>query len=171
MQRRRFNGLIFMIIGLYEMTSIDPEILELIPHRPPMLLINKIQLLTETDSQALVIINQHAPFYQQSTEQVNVGGVPSWIGLEYMGQTAALIAGYQLREGLCKPHLGFLLGSRNYSAQQAYFNEGLELLVTCKQAALVGDSLATFDCTIENNNNNQRLAKANLSVFRKPLTK
>lgn len=143
-------------------SDIDPQILELIPHRPPMLLINKIQSLNETGSQAIVVIDSDAPFVQPN-------GVPSWVGLEYMGQTAALIAGYQLREGLTKPHLGYLLGSRNYSAEQAYFDLGSQLLVSCTEAALVGDSLATFDCTIENNESKQVLAKASLSVFRKPL--
>jgi len=141
---------------------IEPEILDLIPHRPPMLLINKIQSLTENGSQAIVVIDSDAPF-------INEAGVPSWIGLEYMGQTAALIAGYQLREGLTKPHLGYLLGSRNYSVEQAYFSIGSELLVSCKEAALVGDSLATFDCKIQDNQTKQDLAKASLSVYRKPL--
>ena len=148
-------------------TSIDAEIFELIPHRPPMLLINKIQSLNENGSQALVTIDRQSPFFQQS--KAKELGVPSWIGLEYMGQTAALIAGYQLKQGLTKPHLGFLLGSRNYSVQQAYFKEGSELLVSCKEAALVGDSLATFDCTIQDNITQKELAKASLSVFRKPL--
>ncbi|MBX2849937.1 MAG: hypothetical protein KTR16_16550 [Acidiferrobacterales bacterium] len=144
--------------------AVDPEILELIPHRPPMLLINKISALDQNSSQAIVTIDANAPFVESQ-------GVPSWIGLEYMGQTAALIAGYQLREGLTQPHLGFLLGTRNYRAEQAYFNIDSELLVSCQEAALVGDSLATFDCTIQSRDDMQILATANLSVFRKPIEK
>lgn len=142
--------------------DIEQDIFDLIPHRPPMLLINKIQSLNENGSQSIVVIDVGTTFVEAS-------GVPSWIGLEYMGQTAALIAGYQLRAGLTKPHLGFLLGCRNYSVEQAYFSVGSELLVSCVEAALVGDSLATFDCTIEDNQTRQELAKASLSVFRKPL--
>jgi len=131
--------------------QIDPEILELIPHRAPMLLINKIVSLSAKNSSAIVIIDEHASFSQPE-------GVPSWIGLEYMGQTAALIAGYQLR-----------LGTRQYLANTDFFCKGQELLVGCEEAALVGDSLATFTCTIEDNSNQQNLATASLSVFRKPL--
>ena len=143
-------------------SEIEQEIFELIPHRPPMLLINKIQSLNENASQSIVVIDSQTPFVQDS-------GVPSWIGLEYMGQTAAMIAGFQLREGMTKPHLGFLLGSRNYSASQSYFTVGTQLLVSCKEAALVGDSLATFDCTIQDNQSMQEIATASLSVFRKPV--
>lgn len=142
--------------------QIDPEIIELIPHRAPMLLINKVISLSAKSSSAIVSIDKHASFFQSE-------GVPSWIGLEYMGQTAALIAGFQLREGLVQPHLGFLLGTRQYLANTDYFLKDQELLITCKEAALVGDSLATFTCTIEDNSNQQNLATASLSVFRKPL--
>lgn len=141
----------------------DSELFELIPHRPPMLLINEVKDLNQTASSALVEINQQTPFFEALL------GVPSWIGLEYMGQTAALIAGYQLREGLSKPHLGFLLGARHYKTEQEYFPEGSRLLVSCHEAALVGESLATFDCTISDEANQQKIASASLSVFRKPI--
>lgn len=139
----------------------DPEILELIPHRPPMLLINRIESLNLTSSSALVFIDPQATFYEQDL------GVPSWIGLEYMGQTAALIAGYQLREGLAKPHLGLLLGTRTYTAYNAYFETATKLLVECRQQAVVGESLITFDCTIRDYPSGRKLAQAGLSVFRK----
>ena len=142
--------------------SISSEIYELIPHRPPMLLINEVVSLSATNSSALVHIDSSAPFYSSS-------GVPSWIGLEYMGQTAALIAGFQLREGLCKPHLGFLLGTRQFSADTDYFISGHSLLVSVEEGAVVGESLAKFNCIIEDSQSSNKLAKATLSVFRKPL--
>ncbi|NND00086.1 MAG: 3-hydroxylacyl-ACP dehydratase [Gammaproteobacteria bacterium] len=140
----------------------DPQILELIPHRPPMLLINALESVSADASSADVLIDRHAPFFQPGL------GVPSWVGLEYMGQTAALIAGYQLREGLVKPNLGFLLGCRFYHAYQEYFDPSTRLSVSCNQAALVGESLATFNCTISKGSSDQILAEASLSVFRKP---
>ena len=145
-------------------TQFDPELYELIPHRPPMLLINHVHDLNKNRSEAIVTCDEESPFYQSEG-----GGVPSWIGLEYMGQTAALIAGYQLKHGLSKPHLGFLLGARDYKVEVAYFKAGENLLVKCAEAALVGESLATFDCTIESLETKQQLASANLSVFRKPI--
>ena len=108
----------------------------------------------------MVLVDELAPFYQ-------VPGIPSWIGLEYMGQTAALIAGYQRREGLIEAHLGLLLGTRRYQTEVEYFTAPQQLLISCRQAALVGESLANFDCTIQQADTAQVLAHASLSVFRK----
>lgn len=141
----------------------DPEVLALIPHRPPMLLINQVVSVSSVESKALVIMDEQTPFYQSNV------GVPTWIGLEYMGQTAALIAGFQQRERITKPHLGFLMGSRKYQTDVDYFELGENLIISCQEAALVGESLATFNCTISTRKSERTLAKAVLSVFRKPL--
>jgi len=141
----------------------DKEILALIPHRPSMLLINQLINLSANRSEARVLIDDKAPFFEDKR------GVPAWIGLEYMGQTSALIAGFQEREGLCKPHLGFLMGARKYQTKVDYFSPEQTLRVVCEEAALVGESLATFRCTIHRENSDDPLATANLSVFRRPL--
>ncbi len=141
----------------------DPEILELIPHREPMLLINRIVELSANRSETLVTIDVDTPF---ASEQ----GVPAWIGLEYMGQTSALIAGFQEREGLCEPQIGFLMGSRKYDTKVSHFLLGQNLRVICEEGALVGSSLANFNCTIRHAGNDEELATASLSVFRRPLS-
>ena len=140
----------------------DPKIKQLIPHREPMLLINALLDVTQQSSESRVVIDAETPF---ATKQ----GVPAWIGLEYMGQTAALIAGHQQREGLCQPHLGFLMGSRRYQTNVDFFHLGQTLCVRCEQAALVGESLATFSCTISDETTGEQLATALLSVYRRPL--
>ena len=89
--------------------------------------------------------------------------------MEYMGQTAALIAGYQLQQGTVAPHLGLLLGTRKYEAFVPYFCAGDVLQVRCTEVAVVGDSLANFQCEIINLQDQSRCASAKLSVFRKPL--
>ena len=147
----------------HSQTRFDSEVLTLIPHREPILLINQLCKVSARSSQARVIVDEYTPFYQ------SLKGVPAWIGLEYMGQTSALIAGHQRREGLIEPHLGFLMGARKYRTQVPYFNAGENLIVSCEEAALVGDSLATFNCTISKEQNGQELATAMLSVFRRPL--
>lgn len=135
---------------------------ELVPHRPPMLLINDVISVDQYSSQANVFIDKDAPFYEANK------GVPTWIGLEYMGQTAALIAGYQLKHGLTEPHRGFLLGTRHYEVDTGYFADKTVLVVTCQEKAFVGDSLANFDCSICYDGQSNVLARANLSVFRQP---
>ena len=143
----------------------DPLLFELIPHRPPMLLINKVIEVDERSSSSLVYVDEQASFFEPGV------GVPAWIGLEYMGQTAALIAGHQLKKGLIEPHLGFLLGTRSYKSTCDFFAEGTKLKISCKEKALVGDDLATFDCLseyyCENAQCSEPLAQASLSVFRR----
>ena len=143
----------------------DDEILALIPHRPPMLLINQLISLDASRSEARVLIDRDTPFFTPHL------GVPAWIGVEYMGQTSALIAGYQERKGLCEPQLGFLMGARKFRSSVEYFSPDEALHVECDEAALVGESLATFSCTIRQERSNKVLATANLSVFRRPLEK
>lgn len=139
----------------------NSRIEDLIPHRGSMLLIERILELQATRSSAEVCIGQDSTFFEIDK------GVPAWIGLEYMGQTAALMAGYQVSTGNMQASLGFLLGTRRYKAYVEYFKAGTILQIECEQAAIVGESLATFDCRI--NNNNQVLAEARLSVLRKQL--
>lgn len=145
----------------------DPEIIELIPHRPPMLLINRIVSLDISNASSLVFIDSDTPFFKQRC------GVPSWVGIEYMGQTAALIAGHRLRKGLLPPHLGFLIGTRSYKVECDYFTPGTTLKVTSKENAVVAEGFAKFDCIIENYNtvtgSTDLLAEASLSVFRRLL--
>jgi len=139
----------------------NAELFELLPHRQPMLLINDIVNVDQSTSSAITYIDAEAPFFEKGK------GVPAYIGLEYMGQTAALIAGYQLKHDLVDPHLGFLLGTRSFKSTVDYFEVDGTLIIECKEKAVVGDSLATFDCKIRYQENDVVLAAANLSVFRK----
>jgi predicted hotdog family 3-hydroxylacyl-ACP dehydratase len=146
-----------------EIFNHSPELLSLLPHRSSMLLIHELICVNAQSSSARVFIGQHSAFFEKNL------GVPAWIGVEYMGQTAALIAGYQLRQGLTQAHRGFLLGARHFVAHCHYFAEGATLVVACQEKAVVGDTLATFDCTIHDDGSGQLLAESTLSVFRKPL--
>lgn len=141
---------------------IDPRILQLIPHRPPMLLLSRMLDVTHNAARAEVDIDAHSSFF------IAGKGVPGWIGVEYMGQTAALIAGYQLQQGKVEPHVGLLLGTRRYSANTPWFAEGSSLTVTCSEVAVVGQSLATFQCDIHDKKTLALYATAKLSVYRRP---
>lgn len=141
----------------------DPKLFDLLPHRPPMLLINKVVDIDNKHAEAIVMIDKDTAFFKPEH------GVPSWIGLEYMGQTAALIAGYQLQQGLIEAHLGFLLGTRRYQVTQDYFTPNKKLHIFCQEQAVVGDNLATFSCRIRYAQSQNDIAQASLSVLRKPL--
>jgi predicted hotdog family 3-hydroxylacyl-ACP dehydratase len=142
---------------------IDSRLIQLIPHRPPMLLLTRLVNVENSMSCAEVDIKATSPFCEPEK------GVPSWIGVEYMGQTAALIAGFQLEQGTVEPHLGLLLGTRKYQATSPWFPLDSTLLVECVEVAVVGQNLATFACEIHNKHSGDLYASAKLSVFRRPL--
>lgn len=145
------------------MNNASARLFELIPHRSPMLLLDEVIDVTNNSSSSRVIVSDKSSFFMDQK------GVPAWVGVEYMGQTAALIAGYQLENGTVEPHVGFLLGTRKYQANLRWFTPGADLVVSCQELAVVGNSLATFHCEINEAKNGEVLATAKLSVFRKPL--
>ena len=143
-----------------------PQLLSLLPHRSPMLLLDEPVHVNATSGVALVCITEQSTFYIPGV------GVPAWVGLEYMGQTAALIGGFQQQAGDLDDHTGFLLGSRQFSSTLPMFSVGTTLRIQCEQSALVGDTLANFDAQIylHNGSDDAPIATAILSVFRQPAT-
>ena len=138
-----------------------PRLLELIPHRPPMLLLSKVVSVSNNSAKALVTISSESPFVLPGK------GVPASVSLEYMGQTAALIGGYQLEQGVIGPHLGFLLGARQLTPHRAYFPVGMTLAVEVSEGTVVNQELANFECKIFDQHNAELVCEGTLSVLRK----
>ena len=144
-------------------TSYRCELERLVPHRGKMLLITRLVSVEDTKSSAEVEISDQAAFY------VPGKGVPTWVGMEYMGQTAALIAGHQLSMGTLEAHTAFLLGTRKFSSNIEYFEDGLLLGVSCEQVAVSDSGLASFRCVIKEaaTHTGKVLAESVLSVYRR----
>lgn len=129
-----------------------------------MLLLNDIISVTDSESKARVTIEPTCAFF------IAPHGVAACIGLEYMGQTAALIAGLSLQQGKEEPQIGFLLGSRLYSQTVDFFHPGQQLIVHAVAGTVVGNQLANFNCTISDKESQAVLCRGTLSVMKKPLT-
>lgn len=142
----------------------DLSLHALLPHRGPMLLLTDVIEVDDEHSVARVAISPQSPFFEPDK------GVPAWIGLEYMGQTAALIAGYQRQAGELDPHLGLFLGTRKYQADTGWFAPDSQLIVRGAQKAVSQGTLATFSCRISGDQDDSPvLAEAVLSVYRQPV--
>ena len=63
-------------------TRFDSRLFELIPHRPPMLLINEVLDVTETSSASRTYVDDESPFFEAGK------GVPAWICLLYTSDAA-----------------------------------------------------------------------------------
>src|SRR5262245_12429891 len=127
-----------------------------VPHRGAMRLIDR--LLYADDEHAVVEIDVPADGLF-----VRDGGMPAWVGIEYMAQAISAWAGARgLRAG-GKARMGFLLGSRRYTAQVASFPAGATVRAEVR-CDLIGDNgLGQFDCRLLLAGN--EVAKGRLTVF------
>ncbi len=128
-----------------------------------MLLIDDVITVTESQAVARVRIHEQCSFFLPEL------GVAASVGLEYMGQTAALIAGLSQQQGKEEPQIGFLLGSRLYQQTTDYFEAGQNLLITATAGTIVGNQLANFNCVICDEHSQEQLCQGTLSVMRKPI--
>jgi predicted hotdog family 3-hydroxylacyl-ACP dehydratase len=76
------------------------------------------------------------------------GGVPSWVGFEYMAQSIAALSGIRRRmERDQEPRIGFIMGVRNFKSRSATFAPGRKLRVDIRQIFRDGD-VVSFACNI-----------------------
>lgn len=130
---------------------------ELMPHREPMILIDRVLEAGEDFLIAEVLIRRSIPFFDDAS------GVPAWVGLEYMGQAIAALAGVRAKRAgrLIVP--GFLIGCRRYSSRVAAFAPNRRLAVEVREIA-AGHPLSTFDGTIRDGG---ILVESSISVYQR----
>lgn len=134
-----------------------PDITSLVPHKAPMLLIDKLIDVDELTVHCQVNIDAQGLFFDK---QINA--VPAWVGIEFMAQTVAAWSGYHawLKE-LSSP-VGFLLGCRRYTSECESYVMGTVLDIYAQQL-MESDGMAAFCCRIECAG--KELASAQLNVF------
>lgn len=97
------------------------ELDNLLPHSSSMLLIEELISSAENSAVVGATIKSGYPF---ATE-----GAGSWVGLELMAQSAAVISKLKNQKKSNKPSIGFLLGSRSFVAHIPEFSPGQKVLV------------------------------------------
>ena len=132
-----------------------PDIRTLVPHSGPMVLLDRVDVVGPDALTALVTIRVDSQFSDGR-------GVGSWIGIEYMAQAIAALAGHEAIHagGAVKP--GFLLGTRRYTCNVPAFPTGSTLAVSVRRELQGDNGLASFTCAIEGDG---ILAEATISVF------
>lgn len=122
-----------------------PSVAALVPHAPPMLLIDRIVAASANSMTVRVPISTASLFYRQGQ------GVPSYVGIEYIAQTIAAIAGYRqhLAQQKVEPRVGFLLGTRRMSVLESWFVTGSQLDVAV-EGIFEDGQMAVFDGTVHN---------------------
>jgi predicted hotdog family 3-hydroxylacyl-ACP dehydratase len=133
-----------------------PPLIELVPHRPPMLLLDEVLAFDGEHARCSVRLRPDSPFARS-------GRVPSWVALEYCAQCVAAFAGLRGRaEGDRPPRIGFLIAARELVLEVDAFDAGDVLLVQVHR--VFGEArLGHFECSVERRG--VVVAKASLSVY------
>jgi predicted hotdog family 3-hydroxylacyl-ACP dehydratase len=135
-----------------------PPIEQLVPHRPPMILIDRMIDATDTASTCEVTITPQTLFIESA-------GVPAFVGLEYMAQAVAAYGGYKAYLAGELIGLGFLLGTPQLTTHCQGFACGQTLRIQVTH--VWGDNeLLQFHGTIQDALTGKLLQEAELAIFK-----
>ena len=134
-------------------------------HRTPMVFLDDVVESRHEGLTAAVRIRARIPFYETDR------GVPAWVGIEYMAQSIAALAGIRARVAGDKVPLGLIIGCRNYISTTAAFAPGSELWISVEELFAEENGFGSFDCRIDRPGINegaevsQTVARARITVF------
>lgn len=132
-----------------------PALQDLLPHDYPMILIEGIVSCREHGLTASVTVRPDSLFIEPE-------GIPSWVGIEYMGQAIAAHAGICARRDGQPVRIGFLVGTRRYDPGCSHFPLGVTLDVVVDAITSNVTGLRVFECSITGAGIS---ARANLNVY------
>lgn len=147
-----------MSFPIADATLLAQDISEFVPHRAPMILIDNL-LEHHPDTLLTAIHISESSAYFDSI----IKGVPNYVGIEYMAQSIAALAGVEAKLMGDKIRVGFLLGSRKLHMHIDHFVLGQTYHTKVSRLYQEPSGLAVFDCQIFHQG--QIVASANVNVF------
>jgi predicted hotdog family 3-hydroxylacyl-ACP dehydratase len=117
-----------------------PPIGELVPHEPPMILVDEMLDYAPGYARCVVRLRPDSLFVEN-------GRVRALVAVEYMAQSVAAYAGMKSRRNGEPPSIGFLLGSRELTLAVDHFRAG-DTLVVDVEHVFGDDQLGSFRCTV-----------------------
>lgn len=99
------------------MVDVIPDVAALLPHGPPMRLLEQVLKFSDESLVARTTIHGQSPFLHDER------GVPAWVGLEYLGQAAAAYFALALEQRGDAPP-GMLVTCRRYRCSKPFFAPG-----------------------------------------------
>ncbi len=131
---------------------------ELLPHTGDMVLIDRILEYDPGSAISSVRVSENSLFYDKEQE-----GIHAAIGIEWMAQTIAAVAGIYALQNHKPVQIGFLLGTRKYQPAKNVFKKGEEYTVRVKQLYRDDNGLGAFEGSIHLDD--QLIAESKLNVF------
>lgn len=135
-----------------------PPIDQLLPHRAPMILIDRMIDATDAGSVCEVTIGPQTLF-------IGPAGVPAFVGLEYMAQAVAAYGGYKSHLAGEPMAIGFLIGTPQLKTYCQFFCCGQTLQIQVTH--IWGNhELRQFHCMIHDALTAKLLQQAELNIFK-----
>jgi predicted hotdog family 3-hydroxylacyl-ACP dehydratase len=136
------------------------QMTQILPHEGRMLLID--ELLERHDNGITTALT----IRPDSVLCDGVTGVPAWVGMEYMAQTACAYSGVdQARLGE-PPSISLLLGTRSYRALVPVFAIGTRMIISAQLLVRDDDNLVVFACSIRDAVTQAELATGDIKAIR-----
>lgn len=129
-----------------------------LPHRAPMILIDGIETFDEQEIRTHLTIRPSCPFFVEGK------GIAAHVAMEWMAQSCAAFVGVEAVQAQQPVKIGFLLGTRNFSAAMDWFSEGEALGITARPVYREA-GMGQFDCAVYRRDGGAELAKAQLTVY------
>lgn len=133
-----------------------PPLAEILPHRPPMLLLDAMTAIEVQSVTCSATVRAGAPFV--AGERAS-----SLLAVEYFAQAVAAMFAYKARGGDAGPFRGLLLGVRDLELDVSYLRVGDELQVHCREQWASGP-VAQYQCQLSRGD--ERLASGAVTVLR-----
>jgi len=134
------------------------DIEQVLPHKGDMVLIDEIIEEGDGYGAARVKVDAASKFFEES-----LNGIRAFIGLEWMAQTIAALAGIEALKKNKPVQIGFLLGSRKYEPSKNVFGLNEEYIIRVEQMYREDNGLGSFQCTIHQGD--VLIADSKLNVF------
>ena len=132
---------------------------EFVMHRAPMLLLDSLVECADGTTVCEWTVGEQDSFVAPGQ------GVPAHVGVEFMAQCVAVHAGVRARVDGMGPPLGFLLGTRHFTASVSHFGIGETYRATCRELIRDGNGMGSYECSILHGN--EVVASARLAVLEK----
>lgn len=113
-----------------------------LPHRGPSVLLDEIRVL---DADRCIGIHR---VKADGRHLDGSGRLPAWIGLELMALTASAFSGHRNLLSGRPVRVGYLLGTRSFTALEPAFPIGTELEIEARVRFLDDSGPSAFDCEI-----------------------
>ncbi len=138
--------------------AVYPPLEQLLPHQPPMILIDRLLEANEQETVCEVTITPESMFLEAA-------GVPAFVGLEYMAQSVAAHIGYQHYLAHEPITVGLLMGTRRLETACQCFELGQTLRIHVSHVWGTLE-LRRFRCTITAAPTGIVLQHAELLIFK-----